>query len=83
MQSGATLEQILAEPPDTKAGVQVRTPKTIGQRAQGFGNLLPLGDAQFLHPLPQAGMEIDPHSLPVNGFVRPAARALRTSAFTA
>ena len=59
------------------------TTKAVGPRAQGFRNLLPVGSGQFPHALPKARMEIDPHSLPVKGFARPAARALRTSAFTA
>ena len=83
MQPGAALEQIVPQPPDADASVQVGTPEAVGQRAQGFRNLLALIVAQFSDPLPQAGMQIYFHSLPVNGFVRPAARALRTSVFTA
>ena len=83
MQPGATFKQILPEPPDSDASVQVRTTEAVAQRAQGFRNLFPVGTAQFFHPLPQAGMKINFHSLPVKAFVRPEARALRTSAFTA
>jgi len=82
MQPGAALEQILPQPPDSNASVKMRTTEAIAQRAQGFRNLFPFVVAQFAHPLPKAGMETDPHSLPVNGFVCPEARALRTSALT-
>ena len=83
VQSGPALEQILPQPPDSDSGVQVGTTETVGQHPKRFRNLLPLGGAQFLHPLPQAGMEIDPHSFPVKVFVRPEAFALRTAALTA
>ena len=55
----------------------------VRQRTQGFQNLIPVGRVQFLHPLLQAGVEVDPHSLPVKGRAWPDARALLTSAFTA
>ena len=83
VQPGAALEQILPQPPDADTGVQVRLTEAVAQRPQGFRNTLAVGGAQLLHPLPQAGMEIDFHSLPVNAFVCLDALALRTSALTA
>ena len=82
-QPGATLEQIFPQPPNSQAGVQVGTPETVGEHTQRFRNLIPICRAQFRHAPPQAGVEIDPHSLPVKGLVLPEARAPRTSAFTA
>ena len=82
MQTSAALEQILAEPPDSEAGVPVGKTEALGQRNQAFRNLFPVGRAQLPRPLSQAGMDIDPHSLPVKGRVCLEARAFRTSAFT-
>ncbi len=69
VQPGPALEQFLPQPPGTDTGVQVRTTEAVAQRPQGFRNLLPVGGAQRLHPLLQAGVEIDSHSLPVNAVV--------------
>ena len=83
MQPGAALEQILPQSSDSDSSVQVGTTEAVTQRAQGFRDLFPIGIAQFFHPFSKAGMEIDPHSLPVKVFVWPDARALRTSVLTA
>lgn len=82
MQPGPAFEQILPQSSDSQASMQMGTPEAAGQRPQGFRNLLPFRGAQSFRPLPQAGMEVDPHRRPVNGLVRLDALALRTAAFT-
>lgn len=52
---GAALEQILPQPPDANARVQVRRPEAVSQRAQRLCHLFPVGGAQLFHPLRQAG----------------------------
>lgn len=44
----------------------LRISKTVGQRTQRRRDLLTPGGAQFLDKLPQARMDINPHSFPVN-----------------
>ena len=83
LQPRAALEQILPQSPNAKARVQVGVAEAIAQRPQGRGDTLAFFRAQFLDPTLKPGMKINPHSLPVNGLVRPDFRAPRTSDFTA
>jgi len=83
MESGATFKQVFAQSPDSQTGMQVRASEAVSQSLQCCRNLLAVSGTEFRHPFPQVRMDIDSHSLPVNGFVWPAARACRTAVFTA
>ena len=82
MQTRAALEEVFPQSPNANARVQMRLAEAVAQRAQGIGDLLPLGSAQLRDALLKTGKKIDPHNLPVNALLWPATRALRTSART-
>ena len=82
VQTGAALEQVFAQSSNAKAGMEVRTAKPIGERAEAIRNLPPIVRGEFLHTLLEARVEIDLHRVPVKGFVRREACDFLTSAFT-
>ena len=56
--------------------------RSSSQRAEAIGDLPPIISGKFHYPLLKARVEINFHSVPVNGLDRPEARAFCTSEFT-